>query len=61
MRGIYGKARAQLATVRIGAEPSPMSADNVLEGAKVGAVIMLSAVAVVTAGKVLSPTWARSR
>lgn len=61
MRGIYGKARTQLAAVRVGAEPSALSGENVLEGAKVGAVITLSAIAVITAGKVLSPKWARSR
>jgi hypothetical protein len=75
MRGVYGKARLRYVETQIGAganatsafvessvDASPVTTElrrTTWEGAKVGVVLMLSAIAAVTAGKVLSPSWAK--
>lgn len=65
MRGVYGKGRALIGAEGIlsDAEGKRRWAERqtapLLEQAKVAAVITLSAVAVIAAGKVLSPTKRR--
>ena len=64
MRGIYGKRRALVAQqrVQVGAElasVTPADRRALLEQAKVGTVITLCVVAVITAAKVLSPGRSR--